>query len=55
MSILGIVLVIVVLAVAFYLVSRYVPDPFRWVALLILGVIVIVWVVQVLGLGGTRI
>lgn len=55
MSIVGILIVLLVLAAAFYLVSRYVPDPYRWIAMLVLAVITIIWVLRVLGMSGARV
>lgn len=51
MSLIAILIVLLVLAAAFYLVARYVPEPFRWIGLLVLAIITIIWVIKVVGLG----
>lgn len=55
MTIGTILIVLLVLAGAFYLVARFVPDPFRWVVLLVLAVITILWVLRTLGMSGAKV
>lgn len=50
MALVPLLITILVLAVAFWLVARYVPDPFRMILLVVLGIIAVVWVVRYLGI-----
>ena len=57
MTLVGLLLVLTVIAVAMYLISAYVPTPVSWILLVVCGIALVLIVLQVAGvnLGGVRV
>jgi hypothetical protein len=58
MDLISVLLVLVVVGIAMYLIRAYVPTPFSWILLVICGIVLLVFVLQIVGftdLGSIRV